>query len=315
MQQFEDEEYQQELMRQECEEKRQARAKSCPRLFSLGSGHRKQPLWAPKPVPLQPVLPPGVAPPWNLRPDKQFELTQLPNPRKRITVPPLKGDTYLREVQDFTAMCRSRASEVLGPKAYNEAAKGWGLARIPSDSLAGKSREEKTMVPKQLADVTDLAAEDNGDACDAIAEIEEVHECDDNDCVLEDSLGSEPIMAQLWEKWPPTCGSACGSRTPTTRPPSQGDTVFSVPSSCIGSRPGSRPSTRRSSQGTSSRPFALRRLRAERPSSSPIIRNDDVRFQRSLSSPQLDDPSRPSSSPQLTHPHLVRPAPLGQLVC
>merc|ERR1711920_417027 len=130
---------------------------------------------------------------------------------------------------------------------------------------------------------------------------EEIHECDDNECVLEDSIGSEPVMAQFWDKWPPTCGNDYGSRTPTTRPPSQGDTIFSGPSSCIGSRPGSRPSTRRSSQGTQSRPFALRRPHAERPSSSPLLRMDgNARLQRSSSSPQLNASlSRPSSAPKL----------------
>jgi len=110
-------------------------------------------------------------------------------------------------------------------------------------------------------------------------------------------------VAQLWGKWPPSCGSGnrgllggARSSTPTTRPPSQGDGLASG----LASGPSSRPSTRTSSRGLSGRNMS------SRPSSSPLIGGKRSDHRPPLGrQPALD---RPASSPML---HRKQPQSAG----
>lgn len=133
--------------------------------------------------------------------------------------------------------------------------------------------------------------------------------------VLDDSDGDvldHPLVRRLtsefrdkrWSKWPPTCDTEApsGSRTPTTRPPSQsgGSRPSSYPTSVNSSRPISR--TWSAQSGT--RPFQrsqAQRSSSDRPWSSPLVaRGGGSRADRETEA--LAQLHRPASSPQIRPP-------------
>ncbi|CAJ1347087.1 unnamed protein product [Effrenium voratum] len=97
------------------------RASSCPKLPSWGPDHKGAVLWPPAPVlSRRTALPPESlrpSPPAGPRP-RGCELQQVfstQSPRRRKSQ--VRGEPYLKAIQDFTAQYRHRAQEVLGPTA------------------------------------------------------------------------------------------------------------------------------------------------------------------------------------------------------
>mmetsp|Transcript_66731 Transcript_66731/g.120097 ORF Transcript_66731/g.120097 Transcript_66731/m.120097 type:complete len:807 (-) Transcript_66731:97-2517(-) len=305
-------------------EKRQERSKSCPKLPSYGPGLGNVPLFPPLPLLShrprlyqQPLVPKGPAPPGSfLRQDIRQSDEQRVR-RAKTKVPPLvRGDPYLRELQEFTSKCVGRVAEVLGPAA----AKSLGSRPL----RVRRSASDATLRPQKAKDQADATQARPSSSSPAKGRYPP--ELDTSDIIeLDANSELDPAIevAQLWGKWPPTCGSGnhglLGSRrsyTPTTRPPSQGDAMSVGPSS----HPTSRPSTRTSSRGPGSaitspvararqQEAALQRLRESRPSSSPQIGGGRG---PALRPPLGNRPSTACSQPSNWSPQAVgeaRPAP------
>jgi len=317
-----------QLQRERQERQRHApRAKSCPRLLACSPGPA---VWPPAPVlfsqgPRAPLgAPPrGVASAANLRAERsqQHAPVASPAPPARKAAPPVRGAPYLREVQAFTAKCSGRAGEVLGPAAF-ETLSGKAINQAAAGVLPAA---EAKAPPVTLTMEVDVAEASQEEAVEEAQEDEPHVDIDDGDsdgsCVEEDGSDSEPIVAQLWGKWPPSCGSRSeydkGGRSDaaSTRPPSQGEPGYSRTSSYPGSGPSTRPSSRgalgsarrKSLASLSYQEVALQQLRARsRPASSPQIRRPPVTGEAALGSwqysPREKTPlKRPESSP------LVRP--------
>lgn len=294
-------------MQEEAKQK-QWRAKSCPRLPSWNRASSGATVPPPAPVlASQPRPPQGAAPFWSaVQALRQPDLTAEPPPRRSRRMPPLRGEPYLKEVQAFAARCAGRAAEVLGPAAYEAAANAASILQASAATGAARSRaaeQERRDLdavpqrPEQTA--AEEPAHDSAPPTRHASpglQLATTEDSDGPDDVLEESEG-DPIVAELWDKWPPTCDSRGGARsgTPTTRPPSQGEPALSG----LSSRPGSRPSTRTSSRGKSpaaasaQQLAALQHLRAARPRSSPQVGHEangarPAHSQRPLSSPDVN---------------------------
>lgn len=324
--------------RRQKDETMKQRAKSCPKLPTWGPDLEGRPSWPPKPVlahqPRQePVAPTNPAPLWSgLRQDTNAAgHTSPPLVRRVKKVPPLRGDPYLKGIQDFAAKHRSRAAEVLGPVAASKISAAYGDNAVSSDETAlpehhvappifrssapasqsaAPARQpsgfESGETPKEevLVSASSPSSKRSSPSKRAKSATKSPKSPQLDDGVYDDEEADEGVdtaveVAQLWGKWPPSVGSrsllgGMRSQTPTTRPPSQGDGFSSGPSS----KPGSRPSTR-----TSSHAFGLGAVSAlpnSRPSSSPAV---GLAKRRSIHPPLSKEPlSRPSSSPGL-HGH------------
>uniref|UniRef100_A0A7S0FQM9 Uncharacterized protein n=1 Tax=Pyrodinium bahamense TaxID=73915 RepID=A0A7S0FQM9_9DINO len=299
----EEDEWWEEQAREKAQQARvkQWRAKSCPKLPSWSPRSAGPTLQPPAPVLANRPRPPEeTAPLWSAvqclrQPDPALE----PPQRVRRRVPPLRGEPYLREVQAFAARCAGRAAEVLGPAAYEAAANAVSLLHPSPRAVAKAAKAAAKAANEQVQGVQqDLGARvdasgkgrrscaDQGhlqrDGDEPGLDLEAGEDSDGPDDVLEESEG-DPIVAELWGKWPPSCGSRGGARsgTPTTRPPSQGEPALSGPSSYPCSRPSTRTSSRGKSPATASgvqqqqqqqqHAAARQRLRAGRPHSSPQV--------------------------------------------
>eukprot|EP00933_Yihiella_yeosuensis_P046653 TRINITY_DN4222_c0_g2_i1.p1 TRINITY_DN4222_c0_g2~~TRINITY_DN4222_c0_g2_i1.p1 ORF type:complete len:901 (+),score=165.03 TRINITY_DN4222_c0_g2_i1:128-2830(+) len=315
--------------------KLKVRSQSCPRLPSFWNpGPEPVAVWPPAPLlserPRMPTeAPPASASLFNAARQETRPHTEMPRLTRKKMVPlRSKNNPYLKGLQDFTAKCTTRAGEVLGPKA----AKSLAPLRRSASAATMPSASDVTVLPRsssfrqrgrspspQAEDRDDIVSEDDytslsplrpqsgGQTFTAPVEVDESGIISDVD--LEDGgiqIDTAVEVAELWGKWPPSCGSGRGllgkrSSTPTTRPPSQGD-GFSAPSS----GPSSRPSTRTSSRGPGmsagllarQQAAALQRLRAARegrPSSSPQVSS----FSQGRPPIAHDGLGRPSSSPSL----------------
>lgn len=295
------------------------RTRSCPKLPSWTS--HATTTWAP-PAPVlacRPRPPQGSAPLWGaVRASRVPDFAAAPPPRARRVVPPLRGEPYLREVQDFAARYAGRAGEVLGPAAYGAALRA--ACRLPPSSstgaLGGKAPgyapgEAVQLDPEPIGGRRRTPERRRGGrsrSSERGLRLEATEESDGEGDVLEEESEGDPIVAELWGKWPPTCrsGQEARSSTPTTRPPSQGEPAFSGPSSYACSRPSTRTSSRGKSPANApaGQQLALQHARAARPRSSPQAgaRAQVVQHQRPSSSPS------PGSKPGLGRPPSLRAA-------
>jgi len=310
--------------------KAQHRSRSCPKLPSWGPGLDGRVQWPPAPVlsEARPRPPGGLPPAHSAATSAARASSNGPDhlrlsPQRRRRVPPLRGESYLRELQEFAERCPKRAEAVLHCQLPSGAHRGTQKrSRAAGAARAAPARTEavatEQVQPQQMGatdgDVHDLdtGADESGEKLD----LGDIYE-DDVPLDSSDGIDADPIMAQLWSKWPPSCGAGFSgrgeSRTPTTRPPSSGEASQSRPSSYPSSRPSSRPASRllsarsatRSSQvqsRSSMRPWSSPNSVA-RPPSSPLAGHGSLGASpshgkpRPASSPQL---ARSASSPQLT---------------
>lgn len=240
----------------------------------------------------RPSPPEGAAPFWGtvrlLSVDNEPKQAEGQVPRR---VPQLRGEPYLREVRAFAAHHGSRASEVLGAKAHEAAARA-AERMLRRSASAGAIRPQRTHAEfaarpswqQQRGPELDLAS--LGGESDVASE-------------------GDPVVAELCRTWgrghTPTTG------LPTTATPSQAD----VASSGISPHHWSRPSTRASSRGPPGmRAASAARLHQHvqsrpqsRPRSSPQVGGGSH-----VRSPQPRSPlqQRPASSPDSQNPGLRR---------
>lgn len=279
--------YEEHDRRQEQAKALRPRAKSCPLLPPDPAGPSRAVQWPPLPVltahRASVPAPKGAGPEWNLFRSSRPPLPP-PVPRSRIKVPPLLGEPYLRELQQFAAHHGCRAVEVLGPQA---AARLFDLAAI-----SGKAPEVDSE-PSSSAETSPSTSPSRAGHSDDESDVEIVSDVEVGD------LGSVAGKQSPHRGFPstPTDSATPGLTTPTTRPPSQGE-GFSGPFS----RPGSRPSTHTSSRGPGSaigQAPTIQRQAQLRPFSSP-------QFHRGAGVRGLP---RPSSSPQLHSKGQEQPRP------
>lgn len=305
-----------ELMRCGLEaQKLKGRAQSCPKLPSYGQGYLVRPPDAV--LESRPQPPRGGAPLWiDMRPGRSSPHLLLEmSPQRRRRVPPLLGEPYLKDLQAFAIKCPSRAHHVVPTMPPNS----WQPNTANAKKEAPKARATQPAKPQLRpgsADDMELAKgmELEGGAPSQAMPLS----LDDSDNYVLDATEvgdvNDPLVAELWEKWPEGHGSAGGSAS-TTRPPSAADGgtrpssgFRSYPtsgrnSSRAVSRLWSAQSTARPRSHTSRPQSALQRSSSAgtRPLSSPLTRGD-----RGLGEhPRL---ARPSSSPNV-RPSSSRPPP------
>jgi len=245
--------------------------------------------------------------------------------KPRANLPPLKkGTPYLKGLQDFAKNNGARAEYIL-PQAFAQfKSAGVGQqrpapARVPitetravgphletpsesapaapavveTSAVASASPQGPSWPAMAASYAASSASPERRSATPNSAQDSAHPSLDDlDDDVLDDDGGEDPsalvgYVGKPW--WPSSRGSSAGNRasTPTTRPPSQGDT--GPPSSLGGSRPSSRPSTRNSSRLQSAVRTPQSAILGAAPNRPPLA--------RPRSSPQLSGASRQHSVP------------------
>lgn len=297
------------------------RSKSCPKLPSWGPGLAGPVQWPPAPVlssEPRPKPPGGPAPTWSgaravsIGPHDDFK----PSPQRRRRVPPLRGESYLKELQEFAARCPDRAEAVLPskpPRVCRAAKKQTRTVGAAKSAPAGTEAVATAQAPSNHVETSEGEMEHSDAGADTKLDLGDFEEDDvplDASDVM-DGVTTDPLVAQLWSKWPRSFGFTGGrgeSRTPTTRPPSQGEAMTSLPSSYPSSRPSTRPASRlwsaqsgaRPSQpqmSSSTRPWSSPQVAARRsPTPGPGLASPVENISRAQTSMQI---TRPASSPQL----------------
>lgn len=297
-------------------DKPMSRAQSCPQLKlpSWGPGHNGPCVRPPAAVlESRPRPPNGAAPLWvDMRPGRQSpHLLCEMEPQRRRRVPKLLGAPYLHDLQEFAIKCPGRAHQVvptMPPTAGQRGAPGSkrrassSSPALPTVPAATLQEAKPHLHASSSSEPGELEAESSKGLSSRAAPL-----FLDDDGPLE-AVEADPLVANLWEKWPESRGTTAGGSANTTRPPSaatrpsSGGVGSSGPASAT-SRNSSRPMSRVWSAQSTSRPSnsqpSQSPLRTKsgapaRPSSSPLIRG-----RAEPTSSARTTLHRPTSSPQI----------------